>query len=364
MLAARVRKELAPGARIRVLVVDPSVVVRRQLTRALEQDPWIEVVGAAANGPLALERIPQLNPDVVTLDIEELDSDGLTAGMETLRRLRSLNPELRVIVYSAGIGRGTEATFDALAQGVDDYLTKQPQDGPAEESIVRLHTALVPKVRQFFRPGTASPSSAAASAPPGPAASIGRIQLVVLGVSTGGPAALARILPEFPPTFPVPVLIVQHMPADFTRLLAERLTALGPLKVEEAVDGASVTPGQILLAPGDYHMRVRRSQNRVTVHLNQGPPENSCRPSVDVLFRSAAEAYPGAVLAAVLTGMGHDGLRGVAALKAVGATILAQDEATSVVWGMPGAVASAGLADAILPLDMIVPEIVRRIRKD
>jgi two-component system chemotaxis response regulator CheB len=182
---------------------------------------------------------------------------------------------------------------------------------------------------------------------------------VVIGVSTGGPNALGAILPELPAAFPLPVLVVQHMPSLFTRLLAERLHSICRLPVEEAAQGAPVGAGKILVAPGDFHLKVASVGGHARVYLDQSPPRNSCRPSVDALFASIGEVYGGAAIAVILTGMGQDGLRGAEILKARGASILAQDEASSVVWGMPGAVVNAGLADRVLPLDRVVPEILR-----
>jgi two-component system chemotaxis response regulator CheB len=183
-------------------------------------------------------------------------------------------------------------------------------------------------------------------------------KVLVIGVSTGGPTALGEMLPELPASFPLPVLLVQHMPPLFTRLLAERLDAACPLKVEEAVQGQAIEPGKILIAPGDFHMKIASTAAGMQVCLDQSPRQNSCRPAVDALFVSVAELYGGAVLAVILTGMGQDGLHGVEILRARGARILAQDEASSVVWGMPGAVVNAGFADRVLPLDAIVPEIL------
>ena len=189
-----------------------------------------------------------------------------------------------------------------------------------------------------------------------------RVEAVVIGVSTGGPAALTTLLAAFPPDLSVPTLIVQHMPPMFTRLLAERLAVQTALRVREGEDGATVRTEDAWLAPGNQHMEVLREAAAVRLRLQQGPPENSCRPSVDVLFRSAAAVYGSGVLAVVLTGMGQDGLRGCEAIRAAGGQVIVQDEATSVVWGMPGAVARAGLADKILPLEQLGPEIVRRVR--
>jgi len=358
-MAATNKRLLQPGERIRVLVVDDSVVIRRLVTHELEQDPALEVVGAAANGAIALQRIPQCNPDVLTLDIEMPEMDGL----ETLRRVRREYPRLRVIMFSTLTERGAAVTLEALTLGADDYVAKASNEGSLDRSLARLRHELVPKIKQFFRlPGDSS-GRAQAAAPPAmpPPAWSPRIppRVLAIGVSTGGPTALGALLPKLPSGFPLPVLVVQHMPPLFTRLLAERLHASCPLAVEEAAAGAPVVPGRILIAPGDFHMRVAAANGKVQVCLDQSPPENSCRPAVDALFASLGEVYGGAVLAVILTGMGQDGLRGVQILKARGARVLAQDEASSVVWGMPGAVVNAGLADRVLPLDQVAPEILR-----
>jgi two-component system chemotaxis response regulator CheB len=357
------RRLLQPGERIRVMVVDDSVVIRRLVTQALEQDPMIEVVGTASNGAIGLQRIPQFNPDVITLDIEMPDMNGL----EMLRRVRREYPQLRVIMFSTLTERGAAITLEALTLGADDYVAKASNEGSLDRSLARLREEMIPKIKQFFRMPAASLATAKASpayAPPArPASPVLqglklRSKVLVIGVSTGGPTALGEILPSFPASFPLPVLLVQHMPPLFTRLLAERLDAKCQLKVEEASQGEAVEVGKILIAPGDFHMKVASSAGAVRVCLDQSPQQNSCRPAVDALFTSVAELYGGAVLAVILTGMGQDGLRGVEILRARGARVLVQDEASSVVWGMPGAVANAGLADRVLPLDEIVPEIL------
>jgi two-component system chemotaxis response regulator CheB len=365
-MAAVNKRMLRPGERIRVLVVDDSVVIRRLVAHALEQEPALEVVGSASNGAIALQRIPQLNPDVLTLDIEMPEMDGL----ETLRRVRREYPQLRVIMFSTLTERGAEVTLEALTLGADDYVTKASNEGSLDRSLKRLREELVPKIKQFFH----MPAQSFAVAQPEPAhlpaqrvrwdkavpqTTKMRPKVVVIGVSTGGPTALGAILPEFPAGFPLPVLVVQHMPPLFTRLLAERLHSSCPLSVEEAGQGDPVESGKILIAPGDFHLRVASNGGGVRVCLDQAPPLNSCRPAVDALFTSIADVYGGAVIAAVLTGMGQDGLRGAEILKAQGASVLAQDEASSVVWGMPGAVVSAGFADRVLPLEQVVPEILR-----
>jgi two-component system chemotaxis response regulator CheB len=224
---------------------------------------------------------------------------------------------------------------------------------------------MIPKIKQFFHFPT-SVRAAAQSKPafayvPEPAFQSMKVRpkVVVIGVSTGGPTALGTIMPKLPAGFPLPVLVVQHMPPLFTRLLAERLNSTCQLPVNEALQGVLIEPGKILIAPGDFHMKLAPTGDGVTVILDQSPRQNSCRPAVDALFTSAGEVYGGAVLAVILTGMGQDGLHGAEILKAQGASVLAQDEASSVVWGMPGAVVNAGLADSVLPLDGIVPEILR-----
>jgi two-component system, chemotaxis family, protein-glutamate methylesterase/glutaminase len=360
-------KTISPNSRIRVLVVDDSVVIRRLVTHALVEDPQIEVVGAASNGVIALQRIPQLQPDAITLDIEMPEMDGL----ETLRQVRKLYPELPVIMFSTLTERGATATLDALSLGANDYVTKAANVGSLEKSMASLRSELVPKIKQFFQIGTATtpsrpapaPAPAANPLPPTPRPDSGRDGkcVVAIGVSTGGPNALAEIMPMFPKDFGLPILIVQHMPPLFTRLLAERLDAISAIHVEEVTEGSSLEPGKALLAAGGYHMRVRRQGARVIATLDEEPPENSCRPAVNVMFRSVAEVYGGATIAVILTGMGTDGLRGAELLKGAGAYVIAQDERSSVVWGMPGSVVKAGLANAAVDVACVVPEILKQI---
>jgi two-component system chemotaxis response regulator CheB len=352
------RRQIPPGGKLRALVVDDSVVIRRLVTHALSEDPEIEVVGSAPDGVIALARIPQLNPHVVTLDIEMPRMDGLA----TLREIRKQYPDIIVIMFSTLTERGAAVTMEALALGAHDYVAKASNTGSLDRSLENLRGELIPKIKQFFQ-------FARGVAQPVPSPGVPRIvtafkgprlhpQAVVIGVSTGGPTALAAIVPKLPADFPLPILIVQHMPPMFTRLLAERLQAQTKLRVLEASEGTRIKPGLILIAPGNFHMRVRRSGGKDSVTLDQSLPENSCRPSADVLFCSAAEAYGGASIGVVLTGMGKDGFRGCEVLRGQGAYIIAQDEASSVVWGMPGFVSKGGLADATVSLQSVVPEIL------
>jgi len=348
----------------RVLIVDDSVVIRRLLTEALSNDPVIEVVGAAANGRIALQKITQLNPDLITLDVEMPEMDGLAM----LAELRKTHPRLPVIMFSTLTQRGAIATLDALALGASDYVTKPMNTGGLAAAITSVRNELLPKVKALcgiddspLTPPLGS-SVAASTAKRRPASTTAqRIDVVAIGVSTGGPNALTSIFRELPADLPVPILIVQHMPPVFTRYLAERLNQISPLPVCEAKDGQPLHAPGAWLAPGGHHMTVVRGAHGPAVQLNQGPPENSCRPAVDVLFRGVAETYGAASLAVVLTGMGQDGLRGCEAIAAAGGRVLAQDKSSSVIWGMPGAVANSGLADAVLPLSEIAGEIVRLV---
>lgn len=362
-MAAILRKAILPGNRIRVLVVDDSVVIRRLVTHALEEDTALEVVGFASDGVIALARIPQLNPDVITLDIEMPEMDGL----QLLRHIRKEYPQIRVVMFSTLTERGAAKTLEALALGADDYVAKAANVGSLDRSMAALRADLIPKIKQFFympkseEPSLRRPMTQASIPKIPPLRALRERKVLAVGVSTGGPTALGAIMPLLPADFPLPVVIVQHMPPLFTRLLAERLQTATSLRVEEASDGSPVLPGGVLIAPGDYHMQLRTHGAEIRIALDQSPPENSCRPAVDVLFRSVGQVYGGAAISVILTGMGQDGLRGTEVLKAQGAFVIAQDESSSVVWGMPGAVVAAGLADRVVPLQAVVPEILTQI---
>jgi two-component system chemotaxis response regulator CheB len=357
-------------AGIRVLIIDDSVVVRRFLTDALSAEPGLEVAGIAPNGRIGLSKISQVTPDLVVLDLEMPEMDGL----ETLVAIRHGWPTLPVIMYSSLTHRGAIATLDALERGANDYVTKPTQVGSPHDAVARVREELVPKIfalvpRRTSVVGVTRWLGSSVSGdpvpirPPRPAEGLPRpVDILAIGTSTGGPNALAVVIPTLPSDFPVPIVIVQHMPPLFTAMLAERLSSKASIPVREAVSGDRLTPGCAWIAPGDHHMVVTRAGGAARIELHHGPQENSCRPSVDVLFRSVADTFGSGTLAVVLTGMGSDGLKGCERIREAGGSILAQDEASSVVWGMPGFVARAGLAERILALDDIAPAIVGRTR--
>lgn len=363
--------------KIRVLVVDDAVVFRRLVSDELSADPALEVVGTAANGKIALAKLTQVNPDVVILDVEMPELDGLA----TLREIRKTHPRLPVVMFSALTERGAEVTLDALALGATGYFPKPFGTGGTAESLRVIRTDLIPQIKALCARAAPAPAGSAirrlltngshfgrldavpvanpsGGRPPAPA----RVDVVAVAASTGGPNALTEVLGALPANLPVPVVVVQHMPPTFTRLLADRLDARGPLRVREGRAGEHLAPGCVWIAPGDYHMSTIGDGEQVRLLLHQGAPENSCRPAADVLFRSVARAYGPNVLAVVMTGMGQDGLRGCEVVKEAGGQVIVQDEETSVVWGMPGFVSRAGLADKVLPLPQLALEIVRRAR--
>ncbi len=371
-------------ARKRVLLVDDSVVIRKFLSDLVDDDPSLEVAGAAPNGAVALTKIDMARPDVVVLDVEM----PVMGGLETLKAIKKDRPGLPVIMFSSVTTAGADETVEALRLGAAGYIAKP---GDASERAVagaqlieRIHAVTGGRATASRAPRATSDSAAArtvaarkaasddAPAPthattaavkrlPTRSGSMGKVDVLAIGASTGGPDALAHFFAALSPPPPVPILIVQHMPAHFTGQLARRLTRVSGIPVQEAVDGVELQPGQAYLAPGGYHMVLARQLSTVRLCLNQDPPVNSCRPSVDVLFESVQAVYRQRALAVVFTGMGEDGLRGATALSEAGAQLVVQDEATSVVWGMAGAIANAGIAKQVLPLDELAPEVTRRV---
>ena len=351
----------AAGSRgpIRVLIVDDSATIRNVLSATLGADPDLKVVGTAVNGEVALASITASPPDLVLLDVEMPVLDGIS----TLRQIRRTHPKLPVLMFSSLTERGTKATLDALLAGANDYVAK-PAAQTADEVAARIRDDVIVKIKQLVpRGGPAVRAAPAVVARPPATARREPIRGIVIAVSTGGPTALAEMLPAFVSSARVPVLIVQHMPAFFTAQLAERLSKLCNALVREAKAGQDILPGDVLLAPGGRHLEVVGEAGTPRVRLTDDPPENSCRPAADVLFRSAARLWGAGTLGVVLTGMGRDGLQGSRLIVEAGGSVIAQDEFTSVVWGMPGEIVRAGLADAILPLQQIGVEVALRLKR-
>jgi two-component system chemotaxis response regulator CheB len=344
-------------AKTRVLIVDDSVVLRRGLTAALSRDPDVAVAGSASSGRIALMKIPLLRPDIVALDIDMPGVDGLGA----LAAIRQAHPQLAVIVLNVPTAEGAAATVEALSLGAKDYVTKPAASDRSDDGMKMLAFELAAKIaptsqQRRREEGVGVADRGGASSP------AHRIDVVAIGVSTGGPSALTELLPSFDGDFPVPILIVQHMPASFTKLLAARLASRCRIRVAEAVAGQVLSPGCAWIAPGDFHLAVERDGDAVRMRLHRDAAENSCRPAADVLFRSVADVYGPHALAVVMTGMGRDGLNGCEEVYRQGGQVLVQDKASSVVWGMPGSIVRAGIADRIVPLGALGAAITERVR--
>jgi len=373
--ALAVRPTAVADTTVRVMVVDDSAVIRGLISRLLQEDPGIRVVTTASNGEQAINTLRRSSVDVIVLDIEMPVMDGLTA----LPRLLKVDPDVKIIIASTLSTRNAEISIRCLNAGAADYVPKptavrdisggvgggdsfrrellekvralgdacvQARTGDAGERPVR--TVAVGPARSDAGPAGTAPFQLAAPGRKPPA-------VLAIGTSTGGPQALFKFLGGLSRNISLPILIVQHMPATFTSILADHIRKQTGLECAEGRDGEAVVPGRIYLAPGDYHMVVEKQGVQRIIRLNQMPPENFCRPAVDPLFRSLAETYGAPVLGIVLTGLGSDGLKGGEVICRAGGTVVAQDEATSVVWGMPGAVARAGLCSAVLPLTDLAP---------
>ncbi len=378
---------------IKILVVDDSVVFRKIITDALSRTAGIQVVGTAVNGEEGIEKIKRLRPDLITLDVEMPKMDGL----QTLDEIKKQHLSVGVIMFSSLTSQGAKTTLEALSKGAFDFVAKPTGTGAFSQSVKKIEQELIPKIKAFAttrrrsalassrirrtrpvpnhtrppvgrsnirqncsstqcRGGYAHKTSATTSA--SNAASRLRTltlrpEVVAIGVSTGGPNALGEVIPKLPAGFRLPVLLVQHMPPVFTAQLAKRLNDKSPLEVVEAKEGDIIHAGKVYIAPGNYHMEVGISGTDKIITLNQSPPVNSCRPAVDVMFKSVAKIYGGKVIAVIMTGMGQDGFEGCKLLKQRGASIIAQDEDSCVVWGMPKFVTEAGLADRVEPLNKI-----------
>ena len=353
---------MSDNSKVRVLVIDDSAVVRHILVDLLCSDPQVEVVGTASDGKMGLSKFEDLKPDLVTLDIEMPEMNGL----ETLTKIREKNKSVPVIMFSSLTQKGGIETLEALGLGATDYVTKPTNQADGlNSSKESIRQQLLQKVHYFGLRTKGSPLNGSEritsfSQKVFASKTASKIDLIAIGSSTGGPNALAEIFQKFPSDFPLPIVVVQHMPPYFTKVLADRLSAQSALPVKEAAAGDILKPGQAWIAPGGFHMILQGNNGNVQIKLNEEAPENSCRPSVDPLFLSAAKIFGSHILGVILTGMGKDGLRGSEAIHKAGGRILAQDEASSVVWGMPRFVAEAGLAEKILPLPAIADEIVQR----
>jgi len=351
-------------ARIRVLVVDDSALMRRIISDLLNSDPELEVIATARNGKEALEKVAQLRPDAVTLDVEMPVMDGLT----TLKELMKVCPT-PVVVLSSLTQEGTEITVKALQLGAVDFVPKP--SGSISLDLQKVKEELIQKVKVAarVRPSPLHPPRLALSPSKRKEEGLKQLppkKLVLVGTSTGGPRALSEVLTKLPGNIPAALLIVQHMPAGFTRSLAERLDHLSELRVKEAEDRERVVSGTAYIAPGDYHLKVEAvpPSRQPLLRLTKEPPVNGHRPSVDVLMKSAAQAGCWELIGVVLTGMGSDGCDGMREIKAHHGKTIAEDESTAVVFGMPKAAIEAGVVDRVVPLPLIAKEIVKMLEEE
>lgn len=360
-----------PPTTIRVLVIDDSALYRKFVSTALKDIPGVEVVDTAVNGRIGIDKIEKLKPDLITLDQEMPELDGI----ETLRELSARNINVAAIMISSLTNEGAKTTNTALQLGAFDFVLKPVGKSP-DESRLQLQADLTPKITAYLAslPSKSKQENLGLAKPvlPGSATEIDRTtcsagtlcnkpQIVCIGVSTGGPAALHQLLPKLPGDFPCPILVVQHMPPKFTKSLADDLDRQCALDVQEATNGTVAKSSNVYIAPGGSQMRVRRVDGQPVIQITDDPPERNCKPAVDYLFRSIAEAYGKHSLGVILTGMGDDGTIGCQTLKSQGAAIVTQDEASSVVYGMPRSVAEAGLSDRVAPLHEIASLLVETL---
>jgi two-component system chemotaxis response regulator CheB len=337
---------------LRIVVVDDAALYRKILRDVLATVPDVDVVGVASNGRMALEAIQSLRPDLITLDIEMPELDGLGVLNEIKRRQLPVG----VIMLSSLTVPGAEITIKALRAGAFDFLPKPSTSNP-QRSLQELHDHLAPKIDAFRKSRSPAPRIRLPASPRAIRQPVADV--VAIGVSTGGPSALAQVLPKLPTDFPIPIVIVQHMPPIFTKSLASDLNRICALEVVEAADGDILQAGQIYIAPGGQQMRLQRATPGPIVRITDDPPEKSCKPSVDYLFRSVSEVFGRRALAVVLTGMGDDGMLGCQAIKSQGGIVLAQDQTSCVVFGMPRAVIDSGYVDMVTPLSALPSQLIR-----
>jgi two-component system chemotaxis response regulator CheB len=341
---------------IRVLVVDDSAFARKVMKEMLSRSPYIEVVGAARDGGEALELVEQMKPDVVTCDLMMPRVDGAAFVRQQMAR----RPVPILIVSVAD--ENAALALHALEAGAVDFVQKPT--ALATDDLLRIRDELIEKVKGAASVPVERLTTSAAGAVPSPLAprAASRVEVVAIGISTGGPQALRTLLPQFSKNYPVPIVIVLHMPVGFTGLYAAKLDELCQLEVREAMEGDELRPGLVLVAQAGKHLLLRKqSGGGVVAHLRREPTDSLHRPSVDVMFRSAAEVFGGRVLAVVMTGMGHDGREGAAWIKAQGGTVLTEAEESCVIYGMPGSVVEAGLSDGSFPLSRLAEEITKRL---
>ena len=349
------------------MVVDDSTVIRGFITRMLEADPDFRVVTTAANGEIAVKAVARYDIDVVILDIEMPVMDGLTA----LPLILKANPKVKVLMASTLTRRNAAISIKALSAGAADYVPK-PESTREAHASEEFRRELVSKIKAISRPKmrrgtTASGRSSATTLAAPPKISLHKPsafkpEVLAIGSSTGGPQALFEVFETLKDSVRVPIFITQHMPATFTAILAEHIQRVSGVECAEGRDHERVTPSRIYIAPGEYHMVIDGDSRGPFIRINRDPPENYCRPAVDPMFRSIAKLYGVKALSVVLTGMGKDGEVGGQAIVDAGGTVIAQDEPTSVVWGMPGAAATAGICSAVLPLDQIAPKITKMLK--
>ncbi len=343
---------------LRIVVVDDSALFRTVLRNVFSEIPGCQLVASVGDGRTAVEKIAELRPDLVTLDMEMPEFNGI----EVLRELKRRRLKSKVVMVSRHTSAGAAVTTDALIEGAFDFVLKPSGASPAENKSM-LRSALEEKIAMLLDGADLAEivpkaTSVFAAGPPS-----ARLEAVVIGCSTGGPDALARVIPNLPADLPVPVFVVQHMPEGFTRSLASRLNEASELEVLEADHGLSVRPGQVIVARGGRHLRLeRRSRGAISLALTDDPPEHRCRPAVDYTLRSAAQLFDGKLLAVILTGMGRDGTAGCELVRAQGGVVLAQHATGCVVYGMPKAVIQAGLAHKVMPLSQVASQIEAFVR--
>jgi len=348
----------------RVLVVDDSSFFRKRVTEMLNADPRIEVVGSANNGEEAITKTKELKPDVITMDIEMPVMDGITAVKKIMAALPT-----PILMFSSLTTEGANATFEALEAGAVDYLPKRFDDISKDREDAKQLLCSRVKLIASRRGQTSSSPVQAQKRDVTPVKKPlfkkktvkGNYKLVAIGTSTGGPIALQEVLTKLPKDFPSPIILIQHMPGSFTGAFAGRLNTLCKIDVKEAEDGDSLLPGHAYLAPGGKQMELIQRGREIIIRITDPKPGQTYKPCVDITFSSASKAYPGKVLSVILTGMGADGREGARALKSTGSVVWSQDEASSVIYGMPAAVAEAGLTDNVLPLTMIAENLIQSV---